>query len=71
MEPLTNIILKSNGIEGISLSNEFEVRLSQYVDDLIILFTSEGKFCAVQQTLDNISKVSGLRVNVKKKRIVS
>ena len=67
MEPLTNQILQSNSIEGILLSNENEVRLSQYADDLIIFSQAkENSVRAVLQTLDNFSTVSGLRVNVEK-----
>ena len=46
MEPLANQILQGNNIKGLPLTNDSEVRLSQYADDLI--FFPHASLCPIR-----------------------
>ena len=72
MEPLTNQILEANDIKGIPLSNNTEVRLSQYADDLIIFSGAEiNSIRAILQELKQFNEVSGLRINMDKTKCIA
>ena len=67
MEPLTNQILQSENIRGITVAPEVEVRISQYADDLIVF--SQADFMSIKAVLNEVetfSQYSGLRINVEK-----
>ena len=72
MEPLTNQILEANDIKSIPLSNNTEVRLSQYADDLIIFSGAEiNSIRAILQELKQFNEVSGLRINMDKTKCLA
>ena len=63
---LATAIRKNTNIKGISI-NDVEIKLSQYADDTtLILDGSDESLCSSLATLDDFSKVSGLRLNDKK-----
>ena len=67
MEPLTNQILQSENVHGITVTPEVEVRISQYADDLIVF--SQAEFMSIKGVLNEVeifSQYSGLRINVEK-----
>ena len=65
-EVLATAIRKNTNIKGISI-NDVEIKLSQYADDTtLILDGSEESLRSSLATLDDFSKVSGLRLNDKK-----
>ena len=67
VEPLANQIMQSDKIRGICVNDKFELRVSQYADDLI-LFLEPKNSClrgAIEE-LQVFSSASGLRVNVSK-----
>ena len=72
MEPLANQILQSDGIRGIPLDDNSEIRVSQYADDLIIFSrAAPGPIRAALHELAKFSKVSGLRINVDKTKCLA
>ena len=67
MEPLANQLIHSAHIKGIQLMPNFEVRVSQYADDLIVFSSpNEGSIKGVLHELKEFQKVGGLQVNVEK-----
>ena len=65
-EVLATAIRKNTNIKGISV-NDVEIKLSQYADDTtLILDGSDESLRSSLATLDDFSKVSGLRLNDKK-----
>ena len=65
-EVLATAIRKNTNIKGISI-NDVEIKLSQYADDTtLILDGSDESLRSSLATLDDFSKVSGLRLNDKK-----
>ena len=65
-EVLATAIRKNTNIKGISV-NDVEIKLSQYADDTtLILDGSDESLHSSLATLDDFSKVSGLRLNDKK-----
>ena len=67
VEPLANQIMQSEKVNGISIKNNFEVRVSQYADDLILFMDPKINYMlgAIEE-LKMFSSFSGLRVNVSK-----
>ena len=64
------MLRQSNRIEGI-IFNEKEIRLSQYADDtLIYLSANERNLSNCFDILSTYSKISGLKINVNKSKIV-
>ena len=65
-EVLANAIRKDNNITGISVNNK-EIKISQYADDttLIINGSKEALLSALKM-LDDLSKVSGIKLNDRK-----
>ena len=69
-EILGIMLRQSNQIEGV-IFNENEIRLSQYADDtLIYLNANEKNLSNCLDILSTYSKISGLKINVNKSKIV-
>ena len=67
MEPLANQLIHSAHIKGIQLVPNFEARVSQYADDLIVFSSpNESSIKGVLHELKEFQKVNGLHVNVEK-----
>ena len=72
MEPLTNHILQSEKIHGISVAPHIEVRVSQYADDLVVF--SQAESSSVEGVLNEVeifSKFSGLQINIEKTKCLT
>ena len=64
---LAKEIRKNKNIKGILVNNE-EIKLSQYADDTtLILDGSRESIITCLQTLDDLYKISGLKVNDRKR----
>ena len=64
------MLRQSNRIEGL-IFNEKEIRLSKYADDtLIYLSANEQNLSHCFEILSTYSKISGLKINVNKSKIV-
>ena len=67
MEPLANQLIHSAHIKGIQLVPNFEVRVSQYADELIVFSSpNEGSIKGVLHELKEFQKVSGLQAGIGK-----
>ena len=67
MEPLANQFMQSRHMQGIPISPNAEVRISQYADDLIIFSSAEpNSVVGVMKELKEFENFSGLHVNVEK-----
>ena len=67
VEVLANAIRRDPGIKGISITQN-EIKLSQYVDDItLIIDGSQDTLETFLDVIEKFSKISGLRINNKKK----
>ena len=64
---LAGMIIHSSKLNGINVSPQKQVRISQYADDTILFLDgSYESLKGAMQELDNFARISGLKVNVSK-----
>ena len=69
IEPLTQKILFSTKIQGISLGST-SLKVSHYADDLTFFISSPDSFAPIRKIIEEFSHYSGLRINQSKTTII-
>ena len=70
IEPLTQKILASSKIQGISIGTS-SLKVSHYADDLTLFISSPQSFSAIREIIEEFSSFSGLKINHSKTSIIS
>ena len=70
IEPLTQKILSSTKIQGISLGPT-SLKVSHYADDLTFFISSPDSFAQIRKIIEEFSHYSGLKINQSKTTIIS
>ena len=70
IEPLTQKILSSTKIQGISLGFT-SLKISHYADDLFLFISSPDSFSPIREIIEEFSSFSGLKINQFKTTIIS
>ena len=69
IEPLTQKILNSTKIQGISLGST-SIKVSHYADNLSLFIFSPDSFNPIREIIDEFSSFSGLKINQSKTIII-
>ena len=70
IEPLTQKILASSKIQGISIGTS-SLKVSHYADDLTLFISSPQSFSEIREIIEEFSSFSGLKINHSKTSIIS
>ena len=70
IEPLTQKILSSPKIQGISIGTS-SLKVSHYADDLTLFVSSPQSFSTIREIIEEFSSFSGLKINHSKTSIIS